>query len=184
MYPTLHFFGLVGSMPHPPPTRTRHTSHETQGARARGPCHCMLAPTRTNPARSVSFAYFHVMFTIFSWNSFTYLKFLNGNAITLISTISRSRNFFLLHLNTSCQIDSGFSRFPDLISTNAAGSRGGFLSILWKIDKQFIFKAHLAQLFCVNFCNYIQYFGTINSTFLLNRFNIWRLNVEIVQTKC
>ena len=105
MYPTLHFFGLVGSMPHPPPTRTRHTSHETQGARARGPCHCMLAPTRTNPARSVSFAYFHVMFTIFSWNSFTYLKFLNGNAITLISTISRSRNFFLLHLNTSCQID-------------------------------------------------------------------------------
>ena len=51
-------------------------------------------------------------------------------------------------------------------------SSRGFLSILWKIDKQFIFKVHLAQLSCVNFCNYVQHFGTINSTFLLNRFNI------------
>ena len=41
----------------------------------------------------------------------------------------------------------------------------GLLFITWKIDKSSIFKVHLAQLFCVEFYNYVQHFDMINSIF-------------------
>ena len=60
----------------------------------------------------------------------------------------------------------------------------GLLYILWKIDKLSIFKAHLAQLFCIKFCNHVQHFDMINSTFYWISLTFDNENVETVQMKC
>ena len=52
--------------------------------------------------------------------------------------------------------DGGGERVSAAAAVGAQGSTArGFLSILWKIDKSSIFKAHLAQLFYINFCKSI-----------------------------